>query len=356
MVGFCGWNMPLKYSNAGIVESHLHTRAHASLFDVSHMGQLFCTGPERNTFMELLTVADMSALATGSATLSLITNQNGGIVDDTIVTNRGDCVYFVVNAGCYDKDMKHIGELLTTFKNRGGKANITPITDRALVAIQGPDSEKVLSQLTDTNLQSIKFMTGKFMTVNKVECFVQRSGYTGEDGFEMSIPAASAKSVVEALLKIPQVKLAGLGARDSLRLEAGLCLYGNDIEMDTTPKEASLVWTIPESRREKGGFTGDKIILSQINNKTPTLKKRIGLVVQGRPGRAGATVHDAESGAEIGKVTSGTIAPSVGKNIAMAYVKPKYSKIGTNLKVSVSAKLYSATVTKMPWITPGYKK
>eukprot|EP01120_Amphizonella_sp_Union-15-10_P015654 TRINITY_DN808_c0_g1_i1.p1 TRINITY_DN808_c0_g1~~TRINITY_DN808_c0_g1_i1.p1 ORF type:complete len:400 (-),score=82.13 TRINITY_DN808_c0_g1_i1:52-1251(-) len=358
MVPFCGWSMPLRYEDQGIIESHLHTRAHVSLFDVSHMGQLICSGPDREAFIETLTVADLKSLERGQATLSMITNNEGGIIDDTIVTNRGDHVYFVVNAGCFEKDLNHVRSLLQSFKDKGGKAEISVISDRALIAIQGPKSEEILSKFTNpSQLSSMKFMTGDFLNINGIpDVYVQRSGYTGEDGFEISIPASSATGIVESLLSSENVKMAGLGARDTLRLEAGLCLYGNDIDEGTTPKSAGLLWTISKRRRESGGFIGDKVILDEIKDVKDIVHKRVGLVVEGRPARHGAKVFDTNTEQEIGHVTSGTYGPSVKKNIAMSYIKTKYSKIGTKVKVNVGGKFYGGTVTKMPWITPGYKK
>jgi aminomethyltransferase len=359
MVPFAGWEMPLHYKE-GIVQSHLWTREKASLFDVSHMGQLRVTGKDRVKFIERLVVADVAGLAQGHATLSLFTNENGGIIDDTIIANKGDHIAIVVNAGCFDKDFEHIKKQLDIFKTtEKGDAKVEALySSHSLLALQGPLSEEVLKRMvakTDVEkVEKMKFMTGLPLTVENVPVYVQRSGYTGEDGFEISIPNDKVEMVARKFLNHKEVLPAGLGPRDTLRLEAGLCLYGHELNEKITPKQAALVWTIGKRRREEGGFLGAEKILAELKGNVPSL--RVGLIVDGPPARDGVTIHDPQSKKQIGYVTSGTMSPTLKKPIAMGYVDTAFSKVDTDIEVFVRGKYYPAKIVKMPFVPTRYKK
>jgi len=350
--------MPVQYKE-GIVQTHLHTRCAAGLFDVSHMGQLKITGRDRNEFIENLTVVDTKLLPEFTGCLSLITNTRGGIIDDTIVTNAGDFLYVVVNAGCYERDMVHIREVEKQWKLRGLDVTVSDWSGRSLLALQGPLAESVLQPFVTSgdSLKRLTFFKGGFFNIHGVQCYVQRSGYTGEDGFEISIPTEAVVPFFRDLVAHEKVLPVGLGARDSLRLEAGLCLYGHELDEDTTPKQANLVWTISKRRQEEGGFIGAEAVLAELNKKINELpKRRVGLFVEGAPAREGATIHTSlEPSVEIGKVTSGTHSPYLKKSIAIAYVKPPAHALGTPLLVNVRGTLRKATVTKMPFVPTNYK-
>jgi len=357
MVGFCGWDMPLQYSDLNAIDSHLHTRKSSSLFDVSHMLQFKLHGKDRIPFIERLVVADVQALEESAATLSVFTNENGGIIDDTIVSKYPDHLYIVSNAGCAEKDLKHLNEQLSHFKSQGKDVSLEVLENRSLLALQGPKSVETLSILTKLDLSSVPFMHGKSTLLKteggEVECLVTRCGYTGEDGFEISVPSSHAIALAKTLLKSTNVKWAGLAARDSLRLEAGLCLYGNDLNEDITPVEASLTWLIAERRRKEGGFIGADKILSQLANKTD-VKRRIGLTIEGAPARAGYPIFNRE-GSQIGTVTSGCPAPSLQmKNIAMGYVDKKYFKVGTPIQVQVRKNKFDGIIAKVPFVPHSY--
>lgn len=351
MTGFAGYDMPLQYTD-GIKESHLWCRKNASLFDVSHMGQLRVEGKNAQAFLESLIVADLAALPKEAATYSYFTNEKGGIIDDTLVTNRGDHFYVVVNAGCFDKDMVHLKAQLAKWKD----VKITHLADRALVALQGPAAEAALASVSGSSLSHVKFMSGTNLDIMGAACYAQRSGYTGEDGFEISIPATHAEKITRALLKLPTVRPCGLGARDSLRLEAGLSLYGNDLTEDTTPKQAGLVWAISKRRKTEGGFLGDKIILDQINNVKPTPMRKVGLLVEGSPAREHTTIHEPGTLTQVGEVTSGGFSPSLNRAIAMAFVQEKFIKTDTKLLAQVRGKYGEAVVTKLPFVPHTYKR
>ncbi|KAI8599349.1 hypothetical protein EDD21DRAFT_162332 [Dissophora ornata] len=352
MVPFAGWSMPVQYSNLGVGASHNWTRANASVFDVSHMLATRITGKDRVKFYETLTVADIESLPVGSSTLSVFTNENGGIIDDTIICKHADSLYVVSNAGCADKDLAHIRAHLTDFQNKGGDVDLKIIDDHALIALQGPKAAAVLEGLVGKDLRDFPFMDGRFMTIKGVDCHVARSGYTGEDGFEISVPNSDAVEFTRLLVSDPRVELAGLGARDSLRLEAGLCLYGHDLDDTITPVEAGLTWTIGKRRRVEGGFLGASKIQDQLKNGVS--RRRIGLVVQGAPAREGAQIF--ANGELVGKVTSGCPSPSTKKNVAMGYVKNGLHKSGTELEVEVRGRKQKAVVTKMPFVPAGYHK
>eukprot|EP00123_Amoebidium_parasiticum_P012606 comp21468_c0_seq1/m.29718 comp21468_c0_seq1/g.29718 ORF comp21468_c0_seq1/g.29718 comp21468_c0_seq1/m.29718 type:complete len:400 (-) comp21468_c0_seq1:225-1424(-) len=354
MVPFCGWNMPLQYSDLGIIDSHLFTRSSASIFDVSHMLQLRMHGMDRVKFIEKLVVGNIAELENGNGTLSLITNEKGGIKDDTIINNADDHLYVVCNAGCADKDLAHFQEHASAFRAAGGDVTVEVLEANALLALQGPKAAAALSKLVKVDLSKLYFMMGTNATVAGVDnCRITRCGYTGEDGFEISIPKEHVASVASALLADPTVKMAGLGARDSLRLEAGLCLYGNDITEETTPIEASLAWTIGKRRRTEGGFLGSDVILDQLKNKGGN-RRLVGLAVApGAPAREKCEIIDA-SGNTIGITTSGQPSPSLKANIAMAYVDKKFAKSGTEVQVKVRKNIQPAKVTKMPFVPSNY--
>ncbi|KAG7226970.1 hypothetical protein INR49_022288 [Caranx melampygus] len=309
MVEFAGWSMPVQYKDSHI-SSHMHTRQHCSIFDVSHMLQTKVHGRDRVKFMESLVVADIAELKDNQGTLSLFTTEAGGIIDDLIVTK----------------------------------------TDQGYLS--GPSMSQVLQQGLKEDLSKLTFMTSALATVFGVPgCRVTRCGYTGEDGVEISVPQSRVVELTEKLLGNSEVKLAGLGARDSLRLEAGLCLYGNDIDESTTPVEASLVWTIGKRRRQAKDFPGANIIVPQI--KAKTARKRVGLVSTGPPVRQHTPILSAD-GQVIGEVTSGCPSPCLKKNIAMGYVDAAFAKNGTNIQVEVRKKAVPATVTKMPFVPTNY--
>ncbi|KAG0216076.1 hypothetical protein BGX28_005971 [Mortierella sp. GBA30] len=352
MVPFAGWSMPVQYANLGVGASHNWTRTNASVFDVSHMLATRITGKDRVKFYESLTVADIENLPVGSSTLSVFTNENGGIIDDTIICKHEDSLYVVSNAGCADKDLAHIRSHLTAFQNKGGDVDLKIIDDHALVALQGPKAAEVLESLVGKDLRDFPFMDGRFMTIKGIDCHVARSGYTGEDGFEISVPNSDAVEFTKMLIQDPRVELAGLGARDSLRLEAGLCLYGHDLDETITPVEAGLTWTIGKRRRVEGGFLGAEKIQDQLKNGVS--RRRVGLIVQGAPAREGALIYS--NGELVGNVTSGCPSPSIKKNVAMGYVKNGLHKSGTELEVEVRGRKQKAVITKMPFVPAGYHK
>ncbi|XP_025910780.1 aminomethyltransferase, mitochondrial [Apteryx rowi] len=351
MVPFAGWSMPVQYE-PGHLESHLHTRHHCSLFDVSHMLQSRVYGRDRVKFMESLVVGDIAELKPDQGTLTLLTNEKGGIVDDLIVTNTSeDHLYVVSNAGCADKDLAIMKDRVKELQAAGKDVHLE-VLDNALLALQGPSMARVLQAGLSNDLAKLSFMNSATMTVFGVPgCRVTRCGYTGEDGVEISVPAARVVELAERLLSDPEVWLAGLAARDSLRLEAGLCLYGNDIDETTTPVEASLVWTLGKRRRTAMDFPGAAVIMSQITEKPK--RKRVGLTSVGPPIRPHTAILGPE-GRPIGTVTSGCPSPSLRKNIAMGYVEAAYSRAGTALTVEVRKKHHPALVTKMPFVPTHY--
>uniref|UniRef100_A0A0G4IBE5 Aminomethyltransferase n=1 Tax=Chromera velia CCMP2878 TaxID=1169474 RepID=A0A0G4IBE5_9ALVE len=356
MVDFAGWSLPVTYKDMGHIDSHLHTRTKASVFDVSHMGQVRLTGKDRVAFIEKLSVGDMKSLQPQDARLTVLTNEKGGIIDDCIVTAQENFLHVVINAGCRDKDIAHMKKHLAEAKSQGMDVDLDVRDDLALLALQGPSAMKSLQKLlpASIDLTKVPFMTGILTPVSGIEgCTVTRCGYTGEDGFEISVPNDSVVSFMKTLLDIEGVKAAGLAARDSLRLEAGLCLYGHDMDEDTTPVEAGLTWTIGKRRRTEGGFLGFDAISEQLKNGVE--RKRVGMLVTGRPAREGAEVVT-EGGEKVGRVCSGTFSPSLGRPVAMAYVKKDFSKAGTKLKCVVGGKGIDAEVSKMPFVPAQYYK
>ncbi|MBF0248589.1 MAG: glycine cleavage system aminomethyltransferase GcvT [Alphaproteobacteria bacterium] len=345
MVPFAGYAMPVQYP-AGILKEHLHTRAAASLFDVSHMGQAFLKGGDAIAAFEELVPGDYQGLALGKTRYTVLLNDKGGIRDDLMATRVEGGLYLVVNAACKDADFAHIEA------GTRGRATLDILADRALLALQGPKAGAVLARLAPATAD-MTFMTFREVDIADIPCFATRSGYTGEDGFEISVPAGRAEELARVLLDQPEVEPAGLGARDSLRLEAGLCLYGHDIDTATTPIEADLKWVVNKRRRETGGFPGADVILGQLANGTERL--RVGILPDGRaPAREGTEVQDTD-GTVIGTVTSGGFGPSVNGPIAMGYVKTAFAKPGAPVILIVRGKPLTAKVVAMPFTEKSYK-
>jgi aminomethyltransferase len=357
MVPFAGYEMPVQYPE-GVLKEHLHTRAAAGLFDVSHMGQI-AIQPRSGRIadaalaLERLVPVDVLGLKEGRQRYALFTNDEGGILDDLMIANRCDHLFLIVNAACKDADFEHLQ------KGLGDTCLVTMLDDRALVALQGPRAEAVLRELW-ADVASMRFMDVAEADLHDVACIISRSGYTGEDGFEISIPLASAVDVTQRLLEHPDVMPIGLGARDSLRLEAGLCLYGNDIDTSTTPVEAALEWAIQKSRRtggdRAGGFPGADRILAELANGTS--RRRVGLKPDGRaPVRGGAKLFaDAEGTVAAGTVTSGGFGPSVDGPVAMGYVDAAHAGNGTKLFAEVRGKYLPVTVSTLPFVKQTYKR
>ena len=348
MVPFAGYDMPVSYP-AGILKEHRHCRESAALFDVSHMGQLRLLGDDAAKALETLVPMDVIDLGVGKQRYAFFTNSSGGILDDLMITRREGDLLLIVNAACKDADTRH---LLT---NIGHRCTVKPLPDRALLALQGPKAVQALARLNPL-VATLAFMTGTNATLAGAECFVTRSGYTGEDGFEISVPAAQAQALARALLVLPEVHPAGLGARDTLRLEAGLCLYGHDINAATTPIEAGLGWAIQKVRRaggaRHGGYPGAATIDAQLVNGTST--KRVGLLGLERvPVREGAAIVDAK-GRKLGAVTSGTLSPTVNQPIAMAYLAVNHGLPHHEVYAEVRGKRQPMRVSPMPFTPHRY--
>ena len=351
MVGFAGYLMPVQYS-AGIVTEHNHTRSKAGLFDVSHMGQVLLKGESHahvSAELEKLVPGDIAALDVGRTRYTQFTNQQGGILDDLMVTRTKDDgnLYLVVNASRKDDDH----ELMVA--GLDGSVEIERIEDRSLIALQGPAAERVLAGLAD-GIEDMAFMSSEIISIDGIECWVSRSGYTGEDGFEISVRNDEAVLLAQKFLAHEDVLACGLGARDSLRLEGGLCLYGNDIEETTSPIEAGLIWSISKRRRAEGGFVGAERIQSEIASGAS--RKRVGIKPDGRaPARDGVEIQDT-SGNAIGTITSGGFGPSIQAPIAMGYVPTDHAAIGTKLNLIVRGKALPATVVKLPFVPNNFKR
>ncbi|KAF3455201.1 hypothetical protein FNV43_RR05649 [Rhamnella rubrinervis] len=315
-------------------------------FDVSHMCGLSLKGKGSVAFLEKLVIADVAGLPPGTGTLTVFTNEKGGAIDDSVITKvKDDHIYLVVNAGCRDKDLAHIEEHMKAFKAKGGDVSWHIHDERSLLALQGPLAAPSLQHLTKEDLSKIYFGEFRILDINGAHCFLTRTGYTGEDGFEISVPSEHALDLAKAILEKSEgkVRLTGLGARDSLRLEAGLCLYGNDMEQHTTPVEAGLTWAIGKRRRAEGGFLGAEVILKQLADG-PSIR-RVGFFSSGPPPRSHSEIQD-EKGANIGEVTSGGFSPCLKKNIAMGYVKSGLHKAGTKVKIVIRGKANDGVVTK----------
>eukprot|EP00418_Pyrodinium_bahamense_P055623 CAMPEP_0179187200 /NCGR_PEP_ID=MMETSP0796-20121207/92884_1 /TAXON_ID=73915 /ORGANISM="Pyrodinium bahamense, Strain pbaha01" /LENGTH=424 /DNA_ID=CAMNT_0020891257 /DNA_START=91 /DNA_END=1365 /DNA_ORIENTATION=- len=367
MVDFAGYSMPVQYTKSGaahslsIIESTKWTRESASLFDVSHMCSVRWTGKDAIDFVERVTTADIHGLAPMKGTLSVILNEAGGVIDDTMVSKcvskeHGEHVYQVINAGCAPKDLKHFQEQLQKF---GGDVKMDVLWDeRGLYALQGPKAAEVLQRLAPSvDLSAVSFGQSVWLPLEGAECLVTRCGYTGEDGVEIFVPGKAAVAVWQLLKAQPEVRLAALGARDALRLEAGLCLYGHDLDEGITPPEAGLAWVVAKARREAAArppFIGSERVLAQLADKSLYKRLRTGLTpLSGPPAREGATVETPD-GKCVGTITSGTMSPCLRKNIAMGYVDKPFNKQGTELQVVVRGKRYPAVTTKMPFVPTKY--
>ena len=348
MVPFAGYDMPVQYP-AGILKEHLHTREKAGLFDVSHMGQAFLSGDDPARALERVTPADFAGLKEGMQRYGLLLNDAGGIKDDFMATRLKDesALYLVVNASMKESDFAYIAERLK------GVATLAPQPDRALLALQGPAAEAVLARHAP-GIDALTFMKVVRATIAGIPAIVSRTGYTGEDGFEISIAAANAARLARILLKEPEVLPIGLGARDSLRLEAGLCLYGHDIDETTDPVEANLVWAIGKRRKTDKDFPAAAKIVDKILHGTA--KKRVGIRPDGRaPARDGTEIAD-KTGRIIGHITSGGFGPSLNAPVAMGYVETAYAADGTQIDLMVRGKALPASVAPTPFVPHRYKR
>jgi aminomethyltransferase len=357
MVPFAGYEMPVQYAS-GVMKEHLHTREAAGLFDVSHMGQIALRAKsgrvaDAAAALERLVPQDIRGLAPGRQRYAQFTNDSGGILDDLMVANFGEYLFLVVNAACKAEDDAHLRAQLSD------ACVIEQLAERALLALQGPKAESVLAKFCP-DVAAMRFMDAGPRRIDGIECFVSRSGYTGEDGFEISVPADRAERLAAALLDNEDVLPIGLGARDSLRLEAGLCLYGHDIDATTTPVEATLQWSIQKSRRNDGvragGFPGADVILAQLENGAP--RRRVGLKPEGRaPVREGAPLFaDGASSEQIGSVTSGGFGPSLGAPIAMGYLPTPHAGPGGAVFAELRGQRLPLRVTAMPFVPNTYKR
>lgn len=354
MVPFAGYAMPVQYP-MGVLQEHMHTRTKAGLFDVSHMGQVVIKGQDyaaAATALETLIPVDILGLGQDRQRYGFFTNEAGGILDDLMLANRGDHIFAVVNAGCKAADIDYMKANLSD-------VTVTEIADRALLALQGPAAEAVLSAL-NPKAASMRFMDVVNLSLAGAECWVSRSGYTGEDGYEISVPAAQAEALARELLAHADVAPVGLGARDSLRLEGGLCLYGHDIDTDTTPTQAALNWAIQKVRRSggdrSGGFPGADVILAELTDGAA--RKRVGLLPEGRaPMREGVQLFaQIDDERPIGKITSGGFGPTVGAPIAMGYVPTAQSTIGTTIYGELRGKRLPLTVAQLPFTPANFKR
>ncbi|MER2508699.1 MAG: glycine cleavage system aminomethyltransferase GcvT [Amaricoccus sp.] len=355
MVPFAGYDMPVQYPS-GILKEHLHTRAAAGLFDVGHMGQI-ALRPRSGTLsdavaaLESLIPMDVAGLPEGRQRYGLFTNDEGGVLDDLMFANRGDHLFLVVNAACKEADAAHLEQAI------GEVCEVEPL-ERGLIALQGPKAEAVLTPL-NPDVATMRFMDFRELRLGGIPALVSRSGYTGEDGFEISVASGQTRDLADLLLADEAVLPVGLGARDSLRLEAGLCLYGHDIDTATTPVEAALEWAIQPARRRGGarggGFPGAAVILDQI--AAGAARRRVGLLPEGRaPIREGVEIFAEEGGASIGAITSGGFGPSLGAPVAMGYVGTEFAAPGTRLLASLRGKFVPVIVAKPPFVKPTYKR
>ena len=366
MVPFAGYSMPVQYPS-GLMAEHLHTRASAGLFDVSHMGQLRLVGPDAAAAFETLMPVDVIDLPVGKQRYGLLLNDEGGIMDDLMFFKREGDIFIIVNGACKAGDIAHIQARI------GHRCQVIPMPEMALMSLQGPQAVSVMQRLCP-GIEKLVFMTGdKFQIAcssagphQLIECFVTRSGYTGEDGFEISVHEMQAEALAHALLAQPEVKPIGLGARNSLRLEAGLCLYGNDIDATTTPVEAGLNWAMQKVRRaggaRAGGFPGATKILAQLDDSTRAngsfssniARKRVGLLALERIPVRDHTELQSRAGQHIGEVTSGLLGPSINKPVAMGYVSPDFSSLGTQVNAIVRGKPVPMEVVAMPFVPNRY--
>lgn len=353
MVPFAGYSMPVQYP-AGLMAEHLHTRTQAGLFDVSHMGQLRLVGPDAAAAFETLMPVDVIDLPVGKQRYGLLLNDAGGIIDDLMFFRVAqDELFVIVNGACKAGDIAHIQQHI------GKRCQVLPLPEQGLLALQGPQAAAALARLVP-GVEQLVFMSGGHFGWNGCTLFITRSGYTGEDGFEISVPGAHTEALARALLAQPEVKPIGLGARNSLRLEAGLCLYGNDIDSSTTPPEAALNWAIQKVRRtggaRAGGFPGADKVLAQIDQPALLQRKRVGLVALERvPVREHTALHSLD-GQPVGEVTSGLLGPSVDKPIALGYLPPALAAVGTRVNALVRGKAVPMEVAATPFLPPRYHR
>jgi len=350
MVPFAGYSMPVQYP-MGLMAEHHHTRAEAGLFDVSHMGQLRLVGPDAAAAFESLMPVDVIDLPVGKQRYGLLLTDEGTIIDDLMFVNRGTDIFVIVNGACKAGDIAHIQARI------GSRCQVIPMPERALLALQGPKAVDALSRMV-TGVEKLVFMTGAAFEWQGADLFITRSGYTGEDGFEISVGNTVVDAFARALLAQAEVKPIGLGARNSLRLEAGLCLYGNDIDTTTTPIEAGLNWAIQKVRRtggaRAGGFPGATIVLGQLDGTHPLTRKRVGLIAQERvPVREHVELQSLQ-GVKIGEVTSGLLGPTANVPVAMGYVEAGNAAIGTVVNAMVRSKAVPMTVSAMPFVPNRY--
>ena len=345
MVPFAGYDMPVQYP-LGVMGEHNHTREQAGLFDVSHMGQVRITGDGADEWLETLVPGNIVDLKPNRIRYTMFTDENGGILDDLMITKRENDIFMVVNAACKEQDIAHMRA------NLPDHLELTELADRALVALQGPKAAEVTARFVP-GADEQDFMSYMEAEINGVTCYISRCGYTGEDGHEISIPADKADEICRLLLAEPEVEAIGLGARDSLRLEAGLCLYGHDITTETTPIEGSLQWSIGKRRREEGGFPGAEKIIGQLADGNVE-RKRVGILPTGRaPAREGTEILDANDNV-IGVVTSGGFGPTFGGPVAMGYVTSENASDGTEIFLQVRKKKLEAKVANMPFVPQRY--
>ena len=349
MVPFAGYEMPVSYP-LGIKKEHIHTREKAGLFDVSHMGQIRLVGKNVKRALESLVPVDIIDLPLMKLRYALFTNKDGGVMDDLMVTNLGDeDLFLVVNAACKEADFEHL------LNNIGVECKVEFLEDVALLALQGPKAHEVLAEIAPSTSE-MTFMTAKQLVINGIDCFITRSGYTGEDGFEISLLAKDAEELAKLLLSNEEVEWVGLGARDSLRLEAGLSLYGHELDNDHSPVESSLNWALSKVRRtggeREGNYLGDNIIMTHLNEGSES--KVVGLQPEGRmPVRDGALIED-ELGNEAGQVTSGGFGPSINRPIAIARIKKNYIENQSKLFALVRDKKIAVEIVKLPFIKQNY--
>ena len=354
MVPYAGYAMPVKFS--GLVPEHLACRKSAAMFDTGHMGQYLITGRDREEFIKSITPVSLPKKPDNFSHLSLLTNERGGIIDDCMVNSRADgVIYLVVNAGCRVKDDKHMREQLEIFKSKGKQAEVTWLEGRSLIALQGPKAIDVINKVGSKDLSKLPFLKSTEIEIDGIKVWISRSGYTGEDGFEIGIDKdTDAVKIAEILAAEKEVVLGGLGSRDSLRLESGLCLYGNDMNEDTTPVEASLGWVIHKDRRD-GSFLGGKRICEELKNKKKAKPiRRIGLIMTSKapPPRSHCKVLSGDGKTVIGEITSGTHSPILNKGIAMAYLPVSYAKVkkAKTVQIQIRNREYPARVTAMPFV------
>ncbi len=352
MVPFAGYSMPVQYPQ-GLMAEHLHTRKAAGLFDVSHMGQLLLRGPDAAAALESLMPVDVMDLGLHKQRYGLLLNEQGGILDDLMFVNRGEDLFLIVNGACKEADIAHIQSRIAS------RCEVIPLPERALLALQGPQAATALARLIP-GVTALVFMTGNHFDWQGHALYITRSGYTGEDGFEISLPGEAATAFAEALLAQPEVAPIGLGARNSLRLEAGLCLYGNDIDTSTTPVEAALNWAIQKVRRSggerEGGFPGSAIVLEQFQNPQSLRRKRVGLIALERiPVREPAVLENMD-GQHIGHITSGLLSPTLNQPVALAYVEPDYAVIDTEIFAMVRGKPVPMKVVATPFVLTRYHR